>query len=237
MKKFIFTKKFIFKLLIGVALLIALIVLLNIKVTSRQGIDYKVHTIKIPLYLKMLNFMDRHYNYKQLVQRIIENEPDERKKVMKIFSWTYYNIRKQPENLPIIDDHVWHIIVRGYGVDDQSCDVFATLCNYAGIDAFFDSLSAKEKGKTIPLSFIRLQNLWYVFDPFNGAYFVNTTGELTDFTAIKRDNYRLEYLGPPKEAILDYKSYFDNMSDIKEVGLKREKIQSPLKRLLYELRK
>jgi len=237
MKKFIFTKKFIFKLLIGVALLIALIVLLNIKVTSRQGIDYKVHTIKIPLYLKMLNFMDRHYNYKQLVQRIIENEPDERKKVMKIFSWTYYNIRKQPENLPIIDDHVWHIIVRGYGVDDQSCDVFATLCNYAGIDAFFDSLSAKEKGKTIPLSFIRLQNLWYVFDPFNGAYFVNKTGELTDFTAIKRDNYRLEYLGPPKEAILDYKSYFDNMSDIKEVGLKREKIQSPLKRLLYELRK
>ena len=237
MKKFIFTKKFIFKLLIGTALLIALIVLLNIKVTSRQGIDYKVHTIKIPLYLKMLNFMDRHYNYKQLVQRIIENEPDERKKVMKIFSWTYHNIRKQPENLPIIDDHVWHIIVRGYGVDDQSCDVFATLCNYASIDAFFDSLSAKEKGKTIPLSFIRLQNLWYVFDPFNGAYFVNTTGELTDFTAIKRDNYRLEYLGPPKEAILDYKSYFDNMSDIKEVGLKREKIQSPLKRLLYELRK
>jgi len=237
MKKPKSLKKFLFKLLIGIILLTGLILLLNIKVTTRQGIDFQVQTKKIPLYLKMLNFMDRHYNYKQLVRGIINNEHDEHKKVMKIFSWTYHNIRMQPENLPIIDDHVWHIIVRGYGVDDQSCDVFATLCNYAGIDAFFDSISAKEKGKKIPLSFIKLQNLWYVFDPFNGVYFVNTKGGHADFAEIKGGNYRPEYLGVPKKAVSDYKSYFDNMPDIKEVGLKREKIQSPLKRLLYELRK
>ena len=158
MKKFIL-KKFIFKLLIGIALLTAMIVLLNIKVTTRQGVNYQVHTIRIPLYLKILDFMDRHYNYKQLVQRIIKNEHDKQERVMKIFSWTYHNIRKQPEELPVVDDHVWHIIVRGYGVSDQSCDVFATLCNYTGIDAFFHSFKEEGKDEKITLSFAKLINL------------------------------------------------------------------------------
>lgn len=238
MKKLSPLKKLLIKLLIAIVLLIGLTLLLNVKVTTLQGVDYQVQTIKIPLYLKMLSFMDRHYNYKQLVRRIIENEPDEKEKVMKIFSWTYHNIKMQPESLPVLDDHVWHIIIRGYGVDDQSCDVFATLCNYAGIDAFFDSFSPKDKGgKKIPLSFIKLNNRWHIFDPFNGVYFVNTKGGLADFNEIKGGDYRLEYLGVPKKVVSDYKSYFDNIPDIKEVGLKREKIQSPLKRLLYELRK
>jgi len=181
--------------------------------------------------------MDRHYNYKQLVQRIIKNEHDEQKKVTKIFSWTYHNIKKQPENLPVIDDHVWHIIVRRYGVIDQSCDVFATLCNYAGIDAFFCDVSAKDKDKKIVLSFARVHNRWYVFDPYNGVYFINTAGELADISAVKKGYCRLEYLGVPKKAVLDYRIYFDNMPDPKDVGLKRERIQSPFKRLIYELRK
>lgn len=230
-------KKLILILLIGVILLTAIILLLNIKVTTLQGINYEVHTIKIPLYLKMLDFMDRHYNYKQLVKRIIKNEDEEKKRVMKMFSWTYHNIKKQPEDLPVIDDHAWHIIVRGYGVHDQSCDVFATLCNYAGVDAFFDTFYTKEKDKKISLSFAKLHNHWHIFDPYNGVYFVNTEGDLADFTEIKKGNFRLEHLEAAKKAVLDYRRYFDNIPDIKEIGLRRETVQSPLKRLLYELKK
>lgn len=237
MKKFIFIKKLILILLIGVILFTAIILLLNIKVTTLQGISYEVHTIKIPLYLKMLDFMDRHYNYKQLVKRIIKNEDEEKNRVMNIFSWTYHNIKKQPDNLPVIDDHAWHIIVRGYGVHDQSCDVFATLCNYAGVDAFFNTFYTKEKDKKISLSFATIHNHLYVFDPYNGVYFVKTTGDLADFTEIKRGNFRLEHLGDLKKTVLDYKSYFNNMPDIKEVGLRRETVQSPFNRLLYELKK
>lgn len=226
-------KKFIIKLSIFAATIIAIILVLNIKVTTLQGINYKVHTIRIPLYLKILDFMDRHYNHKQIVKRIIKNETDRQKRVMNIFSWTYHNIKKQPKNLPVIDDHVWHIIVRGYGVRDQSSDVFATLCNYAGADAFFDSFYAKDKDEKIILSFVRLEDRWYVFDPYNGVYFLNKEGTLADIDAIKENDYRLERLGPPKETILDYISYIKNMPDIKEIGLRRETVQSPFKRFLY----
>lgn len=237
MRKLLLKKKFIFKLLIGIVLFSVIIVLLNIKVTTRKGINFQVHTIRIPLYLKMLDFMDRHYNHKQIAKRIIKNEPDKQKRVMKIFSWTYHNIKKQPENLPIIDDHVWHIIVRGYGVSDQSSDVFATLCNYAGVDAFFDSFFAQEKDEKITLSFAMLHDRWYIFDPYNGVYFVNKEGTLADIDAMKEGNYRLERLGPPKKAVLDYISYIKNMPDINEIGLRRETVQSPFKRLLYMFKK
>lgn len=226
-------KKLIIKLSIVAATITAIILVLNIKVTTLQGIDYKVHTIRIPLYLKILDFVDRHYNHKQIVKRIIENEPDKQKRVMKIFSWTYHNIRKQPDDLPIVDDHVWHIIVRGYGVSDQSCDVFATLCNYAGTDAFFHSFKEEEKDEKITLSFAKLDNLWYIFDPYNGVYFVNKGDILADIDAIKKGHYRLERLGPPKKAVLDYMNYIKNMPDIKEIGLRRETVQSPFKRFLY----
>ena len=89
MKRFI--KKLIFKFLISIALFLVITavitVLLNIKVTSRKGINFQVQTIKIPLYLKLINFFDRHYNYRQLVQEIIKNEEDDQKRAMKIFSW------------------------------------------------------------------------------------------------------------------------------------------------------
>ncbi len=230
-------KKTIFKISVPIVLIATIILLLNIKVTTRQGIDYQVHTIRIPLYLKILSFMDRHYNYKQLVKRIIKNEDDDHKKVMEIFSWTYFNIKKQPEDLPIVDDHAWHIIVRGYGVHDQSNDVFATLSNYAGIDTFFDSFNRKKDEKKISLSFAKLNNHWYVFDPYNGVYFVDNEGNFADFNAIKSENFQLEHLGVPKKPVLDYRDYFDNMTEIKKVGLKREKVQSPFNRLLYELNK
>ncbi len=226
-------KKLVIKSLIVIAAMAIIILLLNIKVTTIQGINYQVHTIRIPLYLKILNFMDRHFNHKQMVNRIIEHEPDKQKRVMKIFSWTYHNIRKQPEDLPVIDDHVWHIIVRGYGVSDQASDVFATLCNYARVEAFFHSFEEEEKDEKITLSFAKLDEHWYVYDPYNGVYFVNKEGNLADIEAIKKGNYRLEHLGPPKEAVLEYRRHLENMPDINEVGLRRETVQSPFKRFLY----
>ena len=111
--------------------------MLNFTVTTQKGVNFKVQTIKIPLYLKALDFFDRHYNYKLITKRIIRDAQNEQDKAMKILEWTYKNIKRQPKELPVIDDHVWHIIVRGYGLNDQFSDVFTTLCNYAGMDAFF----------------------------------------------------------------------------------------------------
>ena len=229
-------KKFLRRLLVVIVVFTVIILLFNVKVTTRQGINYRVYAIRTPLYLKIIDFIDRHYNYKQLVQRIVKDERDEQKKVMKIFLWTYHNIRKQPKELPVIDDHVWYIIVRGYGVSDQSSDVFSTLCNYAGIDAFFKWVYKKDRSERIPFSFVKIEGNWSVFDPFHGTYFKNKNGEIADIEEIKAGStWFIETLDVRPS--VDYTAYFDKLLSIKDIGLTRSNVQSPLKRLLFEIEK
>lgn len=230
-------KKYLAKALFIVVLCVCLFMVLNMEVQTRQGIDYQVRTIKIPLYLKLLDFIDRHYNYEQLVRRIIKDEPNSKEKVLKIFSWTYENIRKQPQGLPAIDDHVWHVIIRGYGINDQFCDVFSTLCNYAKISAFYIWVYNNDKTYRIPLSFVSIEGEWFIFDPYNGVYFVDSAGRLANISAIKDEDYHLMCLDDSGKDVFDYKSYINGIDNIVDVGLKREKIQSPYKRLLYEVKK
>ena len=238
-------KKKLLKLLFWIAALIVIIVVLNIKVSTRQGINYSVHTIRIPLYLKVLDFLDRHYNYQWLVQRIISNSETDKEKVLKIFKWTCENIKKVPDGYPVIDDHVWHIIVRGYGVVDQSSDVFTTLCNYAGIEAFYNKIFTKDRSSCAILSFAKVDKRWFVFDPYNGVYFKNKQGKLANIEEIIKGDWVKNSIDTVmqgsgiagRKSDIDYTSYLKNLSPITEMGLKRANIQSPMKRLEYEIKK
>ncbi len=219
-----------------IIIVIILILVLNINVTTRQGINYQWHTIKLPFYLKILDFFDRHYNYKQLVKVITRDAKTDQDRVMKLFEWTHNNIRKTPEGFPVIDDHVWSIIIRGYGASDQSCDVLATLCNYADIKSFYLLVRAPEQKKTIPLTFVKLSMNWYVFDPYRGAYFKNPEDGLADIDFLKSNNsWIVETKGG--ESNIDYAVYFRNLPVIKKTILNRSNIQSPFKRLIFELKK
>lgn len=209
--------------------------LLNIKVTTYRGIDYQVDTIEIPLYLKILDFYDRHYNYKELVKRINKDAKTDKERVMRLFEWTYNNIKKNPPDLPFIDDHVWHIIVRGYGVNDQFSDVFTVLCNYAGLDAFFSLIYAKDKKRNILLSFVRINKRWYAFDPYRGVYFKDEKDELIDIQAIKSNTWQLGMLDKKPE--IDYAIFIDNLPSVKTVGLTRSTVQSPFNRLFLEIKR
>lgn len=222
---------FIFLILFGI------IAILNVKVTTREGINYQWQTIEIPLYLKVLDFFDRHYNYKWLVKKITDNSKQEEEKVLKIFEWTHKNIKKVPEGYPVIDDHVWHIIVRGYGADDQSSDVFTTLCNYAGVDAFFSWVYVKDRSSRIPLSFVKVNERWNVFDPYNGVYFKNREKGLASIEDISKGDWLVEGVDNIKKPDIDYTMYLKNLPSLKEIGLKRANIQSPINRLRYEIKK
>lgn len=222
---------FIFLILFGI------IAILNVKVTTREGINYQWQTIEIPLYLKVLDFFDRHYNYKWLVKKITDNSKQEEEKVLKIFEWTHKNIKKVPEGYPVIDDHVWHIIVRGYGADDQSSDVFTTLCNYAGVDAFFSWVYVKDRSSRIPLSFVKVNERWNVFDPYNGVYFKNREKGLASIEDISKGDWLVEGVDKIKKPDIDYTMYLKNLPSLKEIGLKRANIQSPINRLRYEIKK
>lgn len=214
----------------------SVVILLNIKTSTKQGINYKWSEIKIPLYLKLLNFFDRHYNYNELVKRIIKDVKADEERVMEIFEWTYANIRNVPEGYPVIDDHVWHIIVRGYGTDDQASDVFTTLCNYAGLNAFFSWVYAKDQTQRIPLSFVKIKNNWFAFDPYHGIYFKDKEGKFANIDMLRLNaEWIIGALGEKPK--LDYYSYFSNIPTIKSTGLTRANTQSPLRRIIYKIKK
>src|SRR3989338_7498699 len=97
--------------------------ILNIRVITKQGVNYEVQLIKIPLYLKILDFFDRHYNYIEIVKRITAGSKTEKEKVIKIFQWIDLNIKRNSQELPVVDDHPLNIIIRGYGVNDQLEDI------------------------------------------------------------------------------------------------------------------
>lgn len=217
-------------LVLGVA---CIYIMLNLSVTTRQGVDYKVHSIKIPLYLKTLDFFDRYYNYRELVKRIVQGANNDEEKVMRMFSWTHNNIRKAPKELPVVDDHVWHIIVRGYGVKDQSQDVFTTLCNIAGISAFFSEIYTEDKSGMMILSFVKIQEKWYVFDAYHGVYFKDKNGMFADMGS--KNDWLLATLDVQPD--IDYAPYLKNLPTIKDIGLSRSNTQSPLNRLLFEIKK
>lgn len=231
-------KKFYAGLLVVLAIL-GIGLALNTKVTIRQGIDYKVRTLKMPLYLKLIDFYDRHLNYKQLTIEILASagkKTSDGTTVLAIFNWTVANIAKQPKELPVIDDHVWHIIVRRYGADDQFQDVFATLCNYAGLNAFFDQLSTEE-GQRKPFAFVKVGNKWVVFDVFNGVYFRNAQGAIAGVDDLVSGQWREENV---KEHIPEdyYRAYFKSLplTDFNQQKFSRSRIQSPLRRFVSWLK-
>ena len=65
------------KTILILGFLTALFVLLQWPTTTRQGVNWEVSELKIPLYLKTLSFVSRHYEMKYAVKQILQNETDE----------------------------------------------------------------------------------------------------------------------------------------------------------------
>ncbi|MBT5631574.1 MAG: hypothetical protein HOJ13_02480 [Nitrospina sp.] len=221
-------------LILSFLLLLTLTVgaVLNIKLITKQGVNYHVSEIEIPLYLKVLNFYDRHFNYKWLVERLTKNQETKEEKVFRLFQWTHETIQRQPESLPIMDDHVWNVYVRGYGVEDNFHDLFATLCNYIEVDGAFIRLNSKNSKIQLGMSVIKLEKGWVLFDPYRGGYFLNKLGTWATIEDINQNNWKLEKLGTTEISESVYTPYFQNLSSMDDIGLVRANIQSPVNRLL-----
>ncbi|MFC1576168.1 transglutaminase-like domain-containing protein [Candidatus Omnitrophota bacterium] len=165
------------KRLIAYALIFVIAILvLNFPVTTRQGINGELFIRKIPLYAKIGGFLYRNYQYKELALRITEGNKNDTDKVEAVYNWTTENIKSPPEGFPIVDDHIWDIIVRGYGVRGQKADVFTTLASYAGYEAFWEKLYSSRVDKPLVLSFVRIGNKWHIFDVYNKKAFISTEG-------------------------------------------------------------
>lgn len=213
------------------------VAILNISVSTQQCIDYKCYIIRLPLYLKVIDFFDRHYNYKQLVKKIVKDAKIDEERVMKILEWTYKNIKRVPEGFPVIDDHIWYTIVRGYAVNDQFSDIFSTLCNYAGMEAFFTKIYGEDRRVLTALSFVKINDRWSIFDPYNGIYFKGRDNRLCEIEAMGSNNCRPVDIERKPRFDIDYTIYFSDIQTQEKGRLSRANIQSPLNRLIYELRR
>lgn len=207
---------------------------LNIEVTTRQGINFHVHQIRIPLYLKALDYLDRHFNYQQLVRTITAGINEKDDKVLKALDWVHTNIRHTPPGFPIVDDHPMNIIIRGYGVDDQFEDIFTILCYYAGAKAFYVNIKNHD-GRYFQVSFVKLRHGWSVMSAYSGIYIKNGDRAAT-IDEIMKDR---SLIGPFASGIkgFDEKAFLDfiNASNFDKY-LARTLVQSPYGRLGYLLK-
>jgi len=232
-------KKRLNQALLVLALLSAIILAANLPASIQVGVDGHYRRIRMPLYVKWTQFLARHYEYERLSKEITAGCKTDEEKALAILRWTRENIAVLPAGMPLHDDHILNIIIRGYAVKDQFQDVFTTLCAYSGIPAFYDrAYDNNHKSKYI-LSFVKLYGKWCAIDAYRGIYFMTKDDRIASVEDIVNDRSLVS--GAEVDAIvargIPYKEYYYNLEPvIKPVTLRADK-QMPLQRILFELKK
>jgi transglutaminase-like putative cysteine protease len=221
------------RFLITLVLFALCIAVLNIDTVTRRCVNGACQDIHIPLYMKALCFIERDYNYKQLAAAITRSARSPEERVLRIFTWSRENIRRVPQGFPLVDDHIWNIIVRGYGSSDQVNDVFAALCVYAGVPAYWGLLRNPDSKIRVPVSYVYLDKQWFIFDPYRGICFRDPSGALASVDDLLADTELLKQI-PADLVASDNTPYRDFYRDLKRVStadFARTRQQMPLLRL------
>ena len=224
---------------VSLGFILAVGMTMNAEVSIRQGINGRVHEIKMPLYIKAMEFLSRHYEYQRITREIIGGCNSDEEKVLAILIWTHSNIRPTPSGFPVTDDHILNIIIRGYGSADQSQDVFTNLCTYAGFPSFFMRAFTEDRRAYHVLSFVMLNGKWRVFDAYNKIFFQTRTGEIASIEDLTGDKSIIEdsdmanklYMGIP------YKEFYYGLKPIRIFTTLRPGKQMPLKRVIFEIKR
>ncbi len=226
-----------------IAVLLMVIFIFTTNSVTKQGINYKFHAIKIPLYLKLHNFFDRHMNYGWMVNQIVNNKMTDQQKAEAIYDWTTRCILRQPSQLPIVDDHVWNIIVRGYGVDEQMADVFATLSNYAGLKSFFmtcEGVKGSSPGNVV-LAAVYFDGAWHLCDLYHQTVFLNKQNKWASISELASSDWKdisiVQSL--QRQNNISYQNYFKKLNEIDYDHLHRwhrSALQDPLSRFRFFLK-
>ncbi len=213
---------------------------LNMKVSIQQGIDGNLRRIEMPLYAKWIGFLARHYEYARLAREITASCRTDEEKALAILKWTNKNIRQEiPKGFSVVDDHILNIIIRGYGSEDQSQDVFTTLCSYSRLTAFWMRIESNDRNVRYPISFVKLDGKWRVFDSYRGIYLKNREGAIASIEDMIQDRSIIEnakvdnisYNGIP------YKEFLYNIKPIGPRGTLRPDKQKPMRRILFAIKK
>lgn len=166
-----------------------LLLLLAFPATTRQGVDFQVTERRIPWAIKGADFLVRDYEYRRLAAAVTRGLSDEEAKAEALLRWTCAQILPTPHGWPVVDDHIRHIIIRGYGEEDQRADVFTTLTTYAGVPAFWRGMRGGPKAGHWIVSFVKINGRWTAWDVAGGTAFRDAEGNLMSVQQLGWDRF------------------------------------------------
>lgn len=168
------------RILVSVAAIVAVTIIAQWPVTTRWGVNYQTSSKRIPLYEKAINFLSRDLQTQRIAQEITAGASSQTDKLLRVFTWVTANVRATPEGFLVVDDHPLHILIRGYGAEDQRTEAFVLLAGYSGFRAASTKVRPPGAAKPIMLALVRLPPKTVVFDVINGVVFRDDQGELVD---------------------------------------------------------
>lgn len=214
--------------------LAAIVAIANAPTTTKQGVNFVVTPHSLPLYAKALDFLDRDSNYRRLTAQVLSGATTDEAKMRAAFDWTTANIRETPPGFPIVDDHTWHIIVRGYGQDDQQASVFTTLLAYAGIRAYWIFIGPRPE---LALSLAQVDGGWRAVDVSNHIVFRTADGRLATAEDLGADHGLAARQGPVTYRGLPYARFFDRFKAPDPPDLTHPEMQMAGPRLWFEAKR
>ena len=149
-------------------------------VTTRFGVDYRWSSRRVTLFEKAVHFLSRDLQTRRLVAELTRGARSTDERLLRLFDWTVVHVRATPPGLPVVDDHPWHIIIRGYGASDQRAEAFALLASHAGFQAGAAPLYVPGTEKRLLVTVVRDGGRTLVFDVNHGVAFRNGRGGLAD---------------------------------------------------------
>jgi hypothetical protein len=212
---------------------VALIGLANAPLTTLRGVNFVVSPHRLPAYVKAVDFVDRHVNYGRLADQITAAADSDAAKLQAVFEWTRANVRDTPNGFPIVDDHPWNIVVRGYGEPDQKSDVFTVLLSYAGVRAYWIAIGP---GPELMLSLALVDGRWRPVDVENGVVFKNG-GNLATVEDLAADRQLASRQGPASYEGVRYGTYFERFRPPIAPDITRAEEQMPSARAWFEMRR
>jgi hypothetical protein len=224
-------------LFIFLSVLVMGIILSNVTVSIRVGEDGRYTIIKMPLYVKWTQFLARHYEYARIAKEATAGCKTDEEKALALLAWTRHNLKDTPAGMPIRDDHILNIIIRGCGVPEQFQDVFTTLSSYSGMPAYWAKPYDLEHKTRYAVSFVKIGGKWRIFDAYRGAYFKNDKGVMASVEDQMKEPVPLPGADAHGASEVHYNDYFGDLGRMTRPWTTRPQRQMPLPRIVYEIRK
>jgi hypothetical protein len=223
------------RLVAFLAAAIAAVAIASMPTKRLVGIDKVVSEETLPLWLKAFNFIDRDFNLDRAAAALLSEVEGDEARAMTALRWTRENVRPQPADLKTRDDHVWYVVIRGYGESDQQADVFTTLLTYAGVPAYWMLIGTPPR--ELPVSYVKVAGEWRVFDVANGLVFRRSNGSLASPQDIVADPGIVAAAARGAVENMDsYLGYFRGYRPPVAPDVLRADLQMPVRRLVHEAR-